>query len=62
MAVLKAKFIMKIIFNYKENIKKESLTFVLIPTIAYLTRFSSKKCYSINIVWLFFDLEFLFEN
>ena len=53
---------MKIIFNYKENIKKESLTFVLIPTIAYLTRFSIKKCYSINFVWLFFDLEFLFEN
>ena len=54
---------MKLLFNYKENIKKESLTFVLIPTIAYLTRFSKhNKAYSINVVWLFFDLEFIFEN
>jgi len=54
---------MKVLFNYKENIKIKSLTFVLIPTIAYLTRFSkNNKSYSINLVWLFFDLEFLFEN
>lgn len=52
---------MKTVLNYKENIKAKSITFVLIPTIAYLTRFTMRKReISINIVWLFFDLEFLF--
>lgn len=50
-------------FNYKKNMKKGSLMFVLMPTIAFLTDFSfDEKCYSINIVWLFFDLEFNFEK